>query len=122
MLLPPRLPLLLGGARSVNSPPTPLPLPHAPPLPPRMPRSNDEGSPALIAVVECRGCEPEPASFDGQAFTATSSGGTELEGVMEDGEWADYDDDTDVNMALMEVKTAWAICPAPGKGKGRRRA
>lgn len=45
-----------------------------------------------------------------------------MEGVLEDGEWADYDDETECDMALMEVKTAWAVCSAPGKGKGRRRA
>ncbi|KAA0156155.1 hypothetical protein FNF31_05977 [Cafeteria roenbergensis] len=84
--------------------------------------TNDESSPALITVIECRGCEPEPASFDGQGFTATSIGGATMDGVLEDGEWADYDVEAECEMALMEVSTAWALCAAPGKGKGRRRA
>ena len=73
-----------------------------------------------MAVLECRGCEPLTwAAADG--WTVKSSGGTEFEDVdLNDGEWADYDEDHDESVAVFTVDTGVTV-GAPSSGKGKKK-
>lgn len=79
--------------------------------------SDTSGEFGTVLVLDCRGVAPDSFQFMDR-WVATSAGGAEFDDVdLTDGEWADYDEENDAAVSIMDLESQFAVAE---KGKGKK--
>lgn len=69
-----------------------------------------------LAAFDCRGCEPIKAEIGG-GFVVKSSEGAVFDDADLSDDWAEYDEEGDVSLNIMEFKTVFKVLVEAKKGK-----
>uniref|UniRef100_A0A7S0B0E5 Uncharacterized protein n=1 Tax=Minutocellus polymorphus TaxID=265543 RepID=A0A7S0B0E5_9STRA len=78
---------------------------------PREITAEDTGEFVPVLALECRGLEPYAFHPMGEEFIVTSEGGAEFSSdlTLDEGDWADYDDENDVSVGISEFVSKFVI-------------